>query len=250
MFFVFSKILIYILAPITWILIFLIIGFFTKKPKLKKYFFLASLFLFILFSNPFLLNSFARWWDVEETSLPPNQTYSCAILLGGFTSEDENGDGYFSVSADRFIQALRLKTQGKVNRILISGGNGTLLPTDFRESDWVAAELRAMKIADSSIISENRSRNSYENALFTKKLLDSAGLKPPYLLVTSAFHMRRALRTYKRNGCDVIPFSCNYIAGRGRTTFSEFIPSAWSLAYWQVYIKEVVGYGVYGIKNN
>jgi uncharacterized SAM-binding protein YcdF (DUF218 family) len=250
MFFVFSKILIYLLAPITWILIFLVIGVVTKKPKLKKYSFRISLILFILFSNPFLLNSFAKWWDVKETSLPEGTNYSCVIVLGGFTSEDANGNGYFSVAADRFIQAVKLKAQGKVDRILISGGNGNLLPSDFRESDWVASQLRTLRIPDSTILAENRSRNSYENALFSKKLLDSAGLKPPYLLITSAFHMRRAFSTYRKNGVNVIPFPCNYIAGRGKTLFSDFIPSAWTLATWQVYIKEIVGYGVYAIKNN
>lgn len=96
MFFVFSKILIYFLAPITWILIFLILGFLTKNPRLKKYSFLASFFFFILFSNPFLLNRFARWWDVKETSLPSSAMYSCVIVLGGFTAEDEHRNGYFS----------------------------------------------------------------------------------------------------------------------------------------------------------
>lgn len=232
-----------------WIFIFLIIGLLTKKRKLKKYSLITSLTLFILFSNQFLLNSFAKWWDVKETSLLPHTTYSCAIVLGGFTAEDAERNGYFSVGADRFIQAIKLKAQGKVDRILISGGNGNLLPTDFRESDWVASQLRMLNIPDSSIMAENQSRNSYENALFTKKLLDNANLKPPYLLVTSAYHMRRAFTTYMENGIEVIPFPCNYIAGRGKTGFSDFIPSAWTLATWQVYIKEVVGYAVYAMKN-
>lgn len=186
---------------------------------------------------------------MKETSLPASASYSCVIVLGGFTAEDEHRNGYFSAGADRFIQAIKLKAQGKADRILISGGNASLLPTDFRESDWVASQLKMVRIPDSSIMAENQSRNSYENALFTKQILDNANLKPPYLLVTSAFHMRRAFSTYKKMGVEVIPFPCNYIAGRAKTRLSDFIPSAWALATWQVYIKEVVGYGVYAIKN-
>ncbi|MEP6582752.1 MAG: YdcF family protein [Ginsengibacter sp.] len=206
-----------------------------------------SIFIFLIFSNPFLLNQFARWWDVKETNLPPGKTYSCAIVLGGFASEDYNGDGYFNSTSDRFIQLIKLRAEGKVSRLLISGGNSKLLPTAFRESDWVALQLKDFNIPDSNILIENQSRNSFENALFSQKLLDSARLKPPYILVTSAFHMRRALSTYKKMGVDVIPFPCNFIAGKGKTDIGDFIPSLGTFGTWYYYIKEVVGSAVYTI---
>ncbi len=245
MFFVLSKMLIFLLSPTLWIFIFFIITLITKKSKLKKVSFIASLILFILFSNNFLLNQFAKLWDVKETSLPANINYSCAIVLGGFGSEDANKKGYFNFASDRFIQAIKLKTEGKVSHLLISGGNASLFPTDFKEGDWVELQLKDLKISDSCVLIENRSRNSYENAVFSKKLLDSGKLKPPYLLVTSAFHMRRALYVYKKMGVDVIPFPCNYFAGRGETTFSSFIPNGSALAGWEIYIKEFIGYIIY-----
>ncbi len=245
MFFVLSKLIVYFLSPIFWIILFLTFGFFTKRQRLKKISYRISFVIFIIFSNPFLLNQFARWWDTKETKLPANSKYSCAIVLGGFVSEDYNGNGYFNSTCDRFIQLLKLKAEGKVSNLLISGGNAKLLPTDFRESDWVASQLKDFNIPDSNILIENRSRNSFENALFSKRILDSAHLNPPYILVTSAFHMRRALSTYKKSGIDVIPFPCNYIAGKGKTTLGDFIPSISSLGTWYYYIKEVVGYAVY-----
>lgn len=244
MFFVVSKILIYFLSPTLWILLFFIIAMGTKKQHLKKYSFRISMVLLILFSNPFLLNQFAKWWDVKENNLPANSKYSCAIVLGGFGSEDAGRNGYFNVTADRFIQALKLKTEDKVSHLLISGGNARIFPTDFKESDWVHSQLTDFKISDSSILSENQSRNSMENALYSKKLLSAANLQPPYVLVTSAFHMRRAIVIYKKMGVDVVPFPCNYIAGRGKTSISDFIPSASALANWEFYIKEVAGYAI------
>jgi len=248
MFFILSKTLVVLLSPTLWIFTLVIIGFGTKRPALRKRLLSASLILFLLFSNTFLLNQFARWWDVQPASLPADKTYSCAIVLGGFGSEDMKKKGYFNFAADRFIQAIKLKTEGKVSRLLISGGNGQLFPTDFRESDWALSELKDVKIPDSGILIENRSRNSYENALFTKQLLDTQNLKPPYLLITSAYHMRRAMYTYKKMGIDIIPFPCNYFAGRSKTTFPDFIPRASALAGWEIYLKEVVGYAAYYFK--
>jgi uncharacterized SAM-binding protein YcdF (DUF218 family) len=248
MFFILSKILVVLLSPTLWILILFITGLSTKKPKLRKYAFRVSLVLFIVFSNGFLFNQFAKMWDVPAASLPASKTYSCAIVLGGFGSEDAERNGYFNLAADRFIQAIKLKMSGKASHLLISGGNGQLFPTGFRESDWVLRELRDIKLADSSVLIENRSRNSYENALYSKQLLESENLKPPYLLITSAYHMRRAMYTYKKLGVEIVPFPCNYFAGRGATTFSDFIPRAMVLSGWEIYIKEVVGYAVYFFK--
>jgi uncharacterized SAM-binding protein YcdF (DUF218 family) len=249
MFFVISKLLIYLLFPTVWIFILLIIGLLTKKPKRKKYSFTIAFILFILFSNPFLLDRFAKWWDVKETKLPAGSNYSCAIILGGFGAEDENKNGYFNLSADRFIQAIKLKISGKVSHLLITGGSSKLRPTDFREGDWVHDQFIDLKIPDNNILVENKSRNTLENAIYSKKLLDSAHLQPPYLLVTSAFHMRRSMYIYKKKGVDVIPYPCNYLAGRNEISISDFIPSAGALSFWETYIKEVIGYVVYAIKN-
>ncbi len=247
MFFVLSRLLIFFLSPLLWVLIFMIIGFITKRKKLKKICLRISLVIFILFSNPFLLDQFARFWDAKETCLPPGRYYSCAIVLGGFASEDYKGNGYFNSTSDRFIQLIKLKAEGKVSHLLISGGNSRLLPTDFRESDWVASQLKDFNIPDSNILIENQSRNSFENALYSKRILDSVHLSPPYILVTSAFHMRRALYTYKKMGVDVMPFPCNYIAGKNKTSCGSFVPDISTLITWDYYLKEVVGYAVYFI---
>lgn len=203
--------------------------------------------IFLFFSIPFFLIEYARWWDYKQRDLPAGKTYSCAIVLGGFASEDYEGNGYFNSTSDRFIQLIKLKAEGKVTHLLVSGGNAKILPTDFRESDWVATQLKDFNIPDSNVLVENRSRNSYENALFSKRLLDSAHLPPPYVLITSGYHMRRALATYKKMGLDVVPYPCNYIAGKGKIGIDDFVPSISNFGPWYYYIKELVGYAVYTI---
>jgi len=241
MFFFFSKILEFFIYPLTWILACLIAGLIIKKQPLKKRLLIASAILLLIFTNDFLLNQFASRWDIHTSDLKRSDNYSCAIVLGGFSSEGKDGKFLFNVSADRFIQGLKLFSTGKVSHILISGGNGTLISDGMPESDWVKTQLKLFNVPDSCILIENRSRNTIENAAFTKPILQKAGLKAPYLLVTSGFHMRRSLGIFKKEQINVIPYPCNYMAGMGNTSPADFVPDGGALVLWDVYIKEVVG---------
>ena len=92
------------------------------------------------------------------------------------------------------------------------------------------------------------SRNTIENIQFSKQILEAKHLPPPYLLITSAFHMRRALLICKKANLNVEPYPCNFFAGKGIFTFADFIPSAQTLSDWNIYIKELVGYVVTSLK--
>ncbi|MCO5948661.1 YdcF family protein [Mucilaginibacter flavidus] len=243
MFFVLSKLLLVFILPFTWIAVCLITSLIVRKPHLKRRFFITGMVLMLIFTSPFLMNQFAKLWDIKPVPLK-NQTYSCVIVLGGFSGVDANGEGVFNQSSDRFIQSLKLVTTGKATHILISGGNGNLLAGSFRESDWVKTQLEQLKVPDSLIVIENQSRNTLENAAFSKSILAQKHLQPPYLLVTSAFHMRRAIAIFKKQKMDVVPFPCCYIAGNGEFTITDFIPDADPLSTWNFYVKEVVGHTV------
>jgi uncharacterized SAM-binding protein YcdF (DUF218 family) len=249
MFFVISKLLVIFVSPATWILLLFIAGLIIKDQKRKRRCFKASIILLIIFTNPFLLDQFARKWDIPPQQLPDSTHYSCAILMGGFNAEDRDGKGYFTGAADRFIQTLKLKAQNKVSHILISGGSGKLIPGHLKEADFAQSELKAFNIPDSAILTENQSRNSFENASNSKKILDSLHLASPYILITSGFHMRRASYTFRKMGVKVIPFPCNYIAGREKTSLSSFIPNIGTLSGWDFYIKEIMGMVVYRFKH-
>lgn len=249
MFFILSKVLIYLLNPLLWIVCGFIIAMLVSKQKLRRQALFISFLLLILLSNPFLLNTFARLWDVPSGAIDKKKVYSCAIVLGGFSSEGENGEGFFNASSDRFIQALKLKTTGRVTHLLIAGGNSKIIPGKFIESIWVKRELRMLNVPDSSIIIETASRNTLENARFTRQELESRKLHPPYLLITSAFHMRRSLYTFEKAGIQVLPYSSNYIAGKTSISIDEFIPKAEVLSKWGVYLKELIGFGIYYVKS-
>lgn len=248
MFFLLSKILYFLICPISWLAGLLIAALITKKAGLRKRLLIISVVVLWIFSNPFFLDEFAKQWDISSGPIKPDATYSCAIVLGGFSSGDDAGNGYFNGAADRFIQGLKLKTTGKVSHLLISGGNGNLVPGKFREAAWVKTQLKEFNVPDSAILIESNSRNTIENAAYSRDLLQRSHLQPPYLLVTSAFHMRRSLGIFKHAKIDVIPYTCDYDAGRADFSFTRLFPDAATLSEWNVYIKEVIGITVNLVK--
>ena len=107
-----------------------------------------------------------------------------------------------------------------------------------------------MGIPDSAIFVEDRSNNTFDNALYAKQILDSAHLKPPYLLITSAFHMPRASVLFKNAGLPTVSFPCNYAAGMGNFSLLSLLPHPWVLLGWDSYLKETAGYLWYKSKAN
>jgi len=244
MFFIFSKLLEFFIYPFSWIFVLTIVALSVKKPALKKKLFIIAATVLLIFSLPFFMNQFAKAWDIKPIPLKKNNTYSCAIVLGGFSSELANGRYYFNGSADRFIQAIKLYQTGQVKRILVTGGNGSLFPDSFREADWVKTQLQEFKVPDSCILIEDQSRNTIENASFSKKKLDSAHLQPPFILITSDYHMRRSVQIFKKTKIDVIPYPCNFLTADGFVGIDDFVPDPNTLATWNIYIKEVIGTAV------
>jgi|SRR5215217_787112 len=243
MYFILSKILLFIIVPVNWVLVlFVVAAVKFNKPNGRRYL-IAAITLFYLFSVPLLLKGFTRLWDVKATvSKADDRHYSCVIVLGGFSGSDGQGGGRFTWAADRFIIGAQQVASGKASHILISGGDGSLVTDGFREAPWAKQELKNLGIADSVILTESKSRNTLENATFTKAILNSNQLRPPYLLVTSAFHMRRAKMIFNKMGIEVVPYSCSYLTNNHVFELTDVLPHAGILSNWSFYTKELVGY--------
>ena len=237
-----SLIFVTLLWPLTWVVVLLLIALFSKNPKRKKRSLIAAVIILFVFSNRFILSLFAHAWDVAPGPLPKGKVYSAAIILGGFTNEDFTRHGFFTDHSDRLIEAMYLKSSGRVSHIMMSGGNSDPGGDGFTEAGWVKKTLLDMHYPDTAILIDKNSKNTYENATFTRKVLDNARLKPPYLLVTSAFHMRRALYIFRKHGVDVLPYPCDYVAGNTNTATPDYlIPNLYALSTWNFYIKELFG---------
>lgn len=260
MFYFFSKTLNYLLTPAGWLVTALLIAFFTKKTSRRRRFIGGALAVFWVCGNAFLTNELALLWEYPPVGKPMDSTATIAVLLtGGMINvmkelpETNKSDKRYVLDreADRAGQALYLYKTGAVKKILISGGNGNLpLQTQnvSDEGQMTAAFLRTAGVPAADIIFENKSRNTHENAIFTAPILRSRYKTTTCVLVTSAWHMRRAVACFQKAGVTVIPFPGGYLSGK-----RSFSPGEWLLPNEQAFadayflLKEFVGYAVYKV---
>ena len=113
---------------------------------------------------------------------------------------------------DRIIAAAALAKRYPNARIVFSGGSANLISDDAREADFASAVFESLGIAKSRLIMERRSRNTQENAEFSRALVaPKAGER--WLLVTSAFHMPRSVGLFRKAGFAVEPYPVDWRVG-------------------------------------
>ncbi len=249
MFFILSKILLFLIKPLVWVVFILFRGIFTKdESKRKRRLIIASILLYF-FSNGFLVNEALRLYESKGTQ-QLDSTYKVGIVLGGFSSRDINtGKTVFYESSDRFLQALKLYNEGKIKKIMISSGSASVINQTTKEADAVHEYLNTIHVPDSDIIIENKSRNTSENAKYSLKILDSLGIKSGILVISSAWHLPRAKLCFnKREGIHYFATNFYSIPIRDYSPDNLLIPSAEALSKLEYLIKEWVGYMVYWVK--
>lgn len=252
MFFYISKIISFLFTPIIWVFSLLLIALFLKEVRRKRKIFVAALILFYFFSNSFILEEVNRIWEVPATQYKDLGTYEAGIVLGGMLNYDIEFDRIqFYRGADRLFQAVELYKRGVIKKIYFAGGSGSIEFSYLKEGVFVRRYLLTLGIPDADIWIENESRNTRENAAYANEFLvkKNAG-SGKFLLITSAFHMRRALACFRKVGLDVAPYSTDRNAGPERRYSLEhfLIPSVNTFMMWDAIIHEWVGIVVYKLK--
>ncbi|MFZ1530423.1 MAG: YdcF family protein [Ferruginibacter sp.] len=247
MFFILSKLLSFLLSPFNWLLLFIVLALFTKKAVRKKRLTILSIAWFLLFSNPFIIHHATLGWQEPKKELATNETYKVGIVLAGFVSFNfKENKGYYGTAADRFIQAVELYKTGHIKKLMISGGSGSLFKQQYKEADFVKQEFMKMGVPAEDIITENQSRNTFENARNSKLILDSMQLPGPYLLITSAMHMKRSKAVFKKAGLAIVPYPANFAEIDNPVGFADaIIPTEDAFDGWEKLLREMVGLWVY-----
>jgi uncharacterized SAM-binding protein YcdF (DUF218 family) len=144
------------------------------------------------------------------------------VVLGGTIDPDLSVAHERPVTrsaADRVFAAAALARRYPNARIIFTGGSANLISNDAREADYAGEILESLGIAKMRLTMERNSRNTYENAVFTKAL---AAPKPGerWLLVTSAYHMPRSVGLFRKAGFAVEPYPVDWRVGRGADIFA------------------------------
>lgn len=191
------------------------------NKKNKAVILLSSAILVLLVSS----NGYVAHWLISsiESEYPPvtiedTPQADAAIVLGGGLQLPLPPRIYadFNSSADRLLHSFRLYQAGKIKYIIFTGGNVFPEPSYEGEAAYAAEILQEWGIPESAIIQENSSRNTLQNAEYTKEIVTQRQFKR-LLLVTSARHMKRALTAFKQEGLNTLPIPVDYYAVKTST---------------------------------
>ena len=169
----------------------------------------ALTFVFYLLCTSFVAERTLGW--LEQAYLPPAEPRGdVIIMLGGGAmpdSPDVDGVGALCSSpANRLLTAVRLQRKLGVP-ILLSGGQ--VYEDTGAEAKIARRMLIDLGVPEEQILVETRSINTTQNARYSAEILRAQGLSRP-ILVTSAFHMKRAVLNFKKQGIDVVPYPADY----------------------------------------
>jgi uncharacterized SAM-binding protein YcdF (DUF218 family) len=150
------------------------------------------------------------------------------VVLGGAIDPDLSAAHDIPVlgaSMDRVVVAAGLARRYPNLRILYSGGNPNLVSdAAAKEADYALAVFETLGISRDRVLLERRSRNTQENAEFAKTMI-SQGSGERWLLITSAFHMPRAVGIFRKAEFPIEPYPVDWRIG-GRSDLFRFSVSA------------------------
>ena len=169
----------------------------------------ALTFVFYLLCTSVVAERTLGW--LEQAYLPPAEPAGdVIIMLGGGAmpdSPDVDGVGALCSSpANRLLTAVRLQRKLGVP-ILLSGGQ--VYEDTGAEAKIARRILIDLGVPEEQILVETRSINTTQNARYSAEILRAQDLTQP-ILVTSAFHMKRAVLNFKKQGIDVVPYPADY----------------------------------------
>ncbi len=165
------------------------------------------------------------------------------LVLGGATRGDTHMSslGDLNQQADRLVHAAALYKAGKAPVVMVSGGSAR---GDRPEAQLMRDILQVMGVPRGSILLEESSRDTHDNAVNSSALLSQRGAKR-ILLVTSAFHMRRSMALFQGRGLEVTPAPTDYQRLVNSPSVPRWLPTADNLVRSTYALREYVGYWVY-----
>ena len=156
------------------------------------------------------------------------------VVLGGSIDADisaAHGVAVVRGAADRIIAAAALAHRYPNARLIFTGGSSNLISNDAREADYAAEVFERLGVPKARLTMERRSRNTEENAEFTKAI---AAPKPGerWLLVTSAYHMPRSVGLFRKAGFAVEPYPVDWrIGGKADLLMVFGLRARWPAAH-------------------
>lgn len=209
---------------------------------------LAVWLLSIPVTADIMMGTLEAWYPQPEPAALPR--FDAIVVLGGGVWTKGTlrpAHELVDLTMQRTACAADLFLQGVAPKLLLSGGDARIFGRGPTESVEMKRWAQRLGVPEAAILLEERSRTTYENAVYTKQILGDASV----LLVTSASHLPRATALFRKQGLQVTPYPCGYRVqhrpadGWDDLTVFDFIPDNRSLDKTTDAVAEIAGFVLY-----
>lgn len=221
-----------------------------KREKLAFLSVFLAFFILYMFSITPVSTALVRSLEMRFLPIKPGSVKASSIVVLGGPGRPkvyprqfvEFGEG-----GERIFDGIRWWKSGSARYIITSGGGIDFIMMGQKEGDDLKALITEFGVPENFVISENKARNTYENAIFVRAAMIEKGMPLRIVLITSAIHMPRSYAIFKKAGFDVIPAPTDYIVDNYRFNWFAFMPRADNIHLSTQAIKEFFGIFSYWI---
>lgn len=243
MFFSIAKVFWILCQPLTLLGFLMVIGLVFSKTSGGRKLLVSVCAVFLLLGFSPIGNNLL-WYLEDMYELPtvlPKKIDGIIVLGGSIEGKltYAHGQPQINDNAERlteFVKLARLYPQAK---LVFSGGDGSLFQSSGTESKIASIIFKDIGFSSSTLVFEDKSKNTYENMVFSKELVNPQPGET-WVLVTSAFHLPRSVAIFSSNGWPVIPYPAGYIT-EGTYDYTPTVDVLGNYYKLQVAVREIVG---------
>lgn len=242
-----SKLLLFLTQPLAWVATLLLAGLLliTTRPHWAKRLCATALGLLMLLGWEPLPDAALRYLETQYPAVMPSANgaaYAGVIVLGGalepayvWTKPQQSA---LNGAAERMTEVTPLLRQQPHLKVLFTGGEGELFASGISEAERARRFFEGQGLPASQLLFESTSRTTYENAVLSRQL---PGVDPTkhWLLLTSAFHMPRAMAAFRRAGWHVTAYPVDFRSGV-TTPWTQYEMDQ-GVAKWRLALHELLG---------
>jgi uncharacterized SAM-binding protein YcdF (DUF218 family) len=250
MMFIAAKFLSLLAQPLHWVVVLMVATAAVRsRPRASQALLFLALAVMVLVGVKPLPDLILHHLENQYTEIAPGADlggFEGVVVLGGATEsgvvQQAHQQPLLGPAAERMTAVVAIHQQNPALRIVFTGGEGELLGQGPSEAQRAQQFFESLGLT--GVQYESASRNTYDNAVFTAQL---PGVDPHkrWLLLTSAWHMPRAVGTFSKAGWNVTAYPVDYRTGN-ETRWSDYSLLDGANA-WQLALHEMLGLVAYRV---